>query len=206
MEAYNVPSISTNPAPGSNNASSANPNNSKTTFSTYLEGELIDFSKNTLLTKSFKSSHRIDATYWRKLEPFAALSDDDIIANLLDPGWIEREVAGKYILMRWKERCFVRETRESFSANGPHRRQNHGAQGSEGDAGAQAENRANPTTSSSDGNGFGLSISGFYYISLRRSDGMVEGLYHDPQSSPYQHLGLSPEGGMCWGSGVWEFR
>ncbi|KAI9672844.1 MAG: hypothetical protein M1831_000280 [Alyxoria varia] len=211
MEAYNVPSIATTTSPSDANNSTLNSsgNATKTTFSTYLEGELIDFSKNTLLTESFKASHRIDATYWRKLEPFAQLSDEDIIANLLDPGWIEREVAGKYVLMRWKERCFVKETKESFSANGPHRRHGNGAGGGAGDGdgdGDGRENRANPTTSSSDGNGFGLSISGFYYISLRRSDGMVEGLYHDPQSSPYQHLGLMPECGGRWSSGVWEFR
>ena len=38
----------------------------------------------------------------------------------------------------------------------------------------------------------GLTISGFYYISLRRSDGFVEGLYYDPASTPYQHLVLYP--------------
>ncbi len=38
----------------------------------------------------------------------------------------------------------------------------------------------------------GLTISGFYYISLRRSDGFVEGLYYDPASTPYQHLVLHP--------------
>jgi hypothetical protein len=38
----------------------------------------------------------------------------------------------------------------------------------------------------------GLTISGFYYISLRRSDGMIEGLYYDPASTPYQPLVLHP--------------
>ena len=38
-----------------------------------------------------------------------------------------------------------------------------------------------------------LTISGFYYISLRRSDGHIDGLYYDPSSTPYQHLNLSPE-------------
>ena len=37
-----------------------------------------------------------------------------------------------------------------------------------------------------------LTISGFYYVSLRRSDGHVEGLYYDPHSTPYQHLSLKP--------------
>ncbi|KAG0159319.1 hypothetical protein PDIDSM_6841 [Penicillium digitatum] len=39
----------------------------------------------------------------------------------------------------------------------------------------------------------GLTISGFYYISLRREDGHIEGLYYDPGSSPYQQLSLNPE-------------
>ncbi|KAI9836317.1 MAG: hypothetical protein M1838_005088, partial [Thelocarpon superellum] len=38
----------------------------------------------------------------------------------------------------------------------------------------------------------GLTISGFYYLSLRRSDGFIEGLYYDPASAPYQHLVLQP--------------
>ena len=38
-----------------------------------------------------------------------------------------------------------------------------------------------------------LTISGFYYVSLRRADGHVEGLYYDPSSTPYQHLSLMPE-------------
>jgi hypothetical protein len=38
--------------------------------------------------------------------------------------------------------------------------------------------------------GCGLTISGFYYVSMRREDGVIEGLYCDPQSSPYQYLRL----------------
>lgn len=38
----------------------------------------------------------------------------------------------------------------------------------------------------------GLTISGFYYISLRRETGEIEGLYYDPGSSPYQQLTLKP--------------
>jgi hypothetical protein len=39
----------------------------------------------------------------------------------------------------------------------------------------------------------GLTISGFYYISLHRGTGEIEGLYYDPGSSPYQQLSLKPE-------------
>ncbi|KAG0017288.1 hypothetical protein BGZ81_010800 [Podila clonocystis] len=38
----------------------------------------------------------------------------------------------------------------------------------------------------------GLTIAGFYYIAMRRSDGVIEGYYHDQQSTPYQHLCLQP--------------
>lgn len=43
-----------------------------------------------------------------------------------------------------------------------------------------------------------LTISGFYYVSLRRSDGHIEGLYYDPSSTPFQHLTLDPEGRKCF--------
>ncbi|RGB34837.1 vacuolar import and degradation protein [Rhizophagus diaphanus] len=38
----------------------------------------------------------------------------------------------------------------------------------------------------------GLTIAGFYYICIRRSDGAIEGYYFDPVSTPYQKLTLKP--------------
>ncbi|KAJ1974987.1 hypothetical protein H4R35_003354, partial [Dimargaris xerosporica] len=38
-----------------------------------------------------------------------------------------------------------------------------------------------------------LSISGFYYICMRRSDGVITGFYRDMRSKPYQKLKLRPE-------------
>ncbi|KAF9128141.1 hypothetical protein BGX30_014441 [Mortierella sp. GBA39] len=38
----------------------------------------------------------------------------------------------------------------------------------------------------------GLTIAGFYYVSMRRSDGYVEGFYHDQASTPFQHISLNP--------------
>ncbi|KAI9295981.1 hypothetical protein K502DRAFT_324030 [Neoconidiobolus thromboides FSU 785] len=38
----------------------------------------------------------------------------------------------------------------------------------------------------------GLTIAGFYYICIRRSDGFIEGYYHDPTSKPFQRLELLP--------------
>lgn len=42
--------------------------------------------------------------------------------------------------------------------------------------------------------GWGLTISGFYYIAMRRDTGTIEGLYYDPGSQPYQQLSMVPEG------------
>lgn len=41
-------------------------------------------------------------------------------------------------------------------------------------------------------NSSGLTIAGFYYICLRRSDGACQGFYYDTHSSPYQQLFLKP--------------
>ncbi|CAG8584662.1 4853_t:CDS:2 [Ambispora gerdemannii] len=38
----------------------------------------------------------------------------------------------------------------------------------------------------------GLTIAGFYYICIKRSDGSIEGYYYDPVSTPYQKLTLKP--------------
>ncbi|KAI4240323.1 MAG: hypothetical protein LQ352_007661 [Teloschistes flavicans] len=121
---------------------------------TYLEGEIIDFNKYTLETKHYDTDETTDSLYWRMLEPFSKLTDDEMVQGLLSKKWMKDELRQKYILMRWKEKCFV--SPEEASAV--------------------------------------LSISGFYYISMRRSDGHIEGLYYDPLSNPFQHLALAPEG------------
>ncbi|KAI9833061.1 MAG: hypothetical protein M1819_003894 [Sarea resinae] len=140
MEAFNVPDKSSKTG--------------ETSIVTFLEGEIIDFNAYTLETKSFKSDPKIDGTYWRQLEPFKNLTDDEMVRNLVSKKWLTDELARKWILMRWKEKCFI-----------------------------------TPSTS----NRSGLTISGFYYVSLRRDTGAIEGLYFDPSSSPYQHLTLTPE-------------
>ena len=38
----------------------------------------------------------------------------------------------------------------------------------------------------------GLTIGGYYYISMNRLDGRIEGLYFDERSSPFQYLTLAP--------------
>ncbi|KAJ5740435.1 hypothetical protein N7493_000307 [Penicillium malachiteum] len=139
MEAYNIPD-KTSPTHDAH-------------IVTFLEGEIIDFNKHTLETKNFKADADVDSTYWRELQPFQDLSDTEIAKNLVSRKWMTEELAKGWILMRWKERCFI-----------------------------------TPSDSRQ-----GLTISGFYYISLRREDGQIEGLYYDPGSSPYQQLSLKPE-------------
>ncbi|KAJ5477407.1 hypothetical protein N7539_007551 [Penicillium diatomitis] len=139
MEAYNIPDKSS-------------PNRDAHII-TFLEGEIIDFNQHTLETKNFKADADIDSTYWRELQPFKDLSDAEISKNLVSKKWITEQLLQGWILMRWKERCFI-----------------------------------TPTDARQ-----GLTISGFYYISLRREDGRVEGLYYDPGSSPYQQLSLKPK-------------
>ncbi|KAJ5398906.1 hypothetical protein N7465_009395 [Penicillium sp. CMV-2018d] len=139
MEAYNIPD-KTSPTHDAH-------------IVTFLEGEIIDFNNHTLKTKNFKADAEIDSTYWRELQPFKDLTDAEMAQNLVSRKWITEELSKGWILMRWKERCFI-----------------------------------TPTDARQ-----GLTISGFYYISLRREDGHIEGLYYDPGSSPYQQLSLNPE-------------
>lgn len=39
----------------------------------------------------------------------------------------------------------------------------------------------------------GLTIGGFYFLALRRDNGVINGFYHDPKSQPYQELTLKPQ-------------
>ncbi|KAF2139626.1 uncharacterized protein K452DRAFT_328062 [Aplosporella prunicola CBS 121167] len=217
MEAYNVPSHPPtsfpnnilNPAePASTSASSPDPTNSSrppprtSSITTYLEGEILDLHTHTLLTESFKSSPSTDATYWRKLPPFAHLRDQELVHSLVSHEYVTK-LAQEWILMRWKERCFVKSVgaRRRPGTNpflSPDSDEGGGAVG--GGSGSDSMDEDHETTE----DGCGLTISGFYYVCLRRSDGAVEGLYYDPQSSPYQHLRLNPVGGGSFP--VWSFR
>ncbi len=167
MEAFNVP-----------DKSSPTQESSITTF---LEGEIIDFNNYTLETKSFKADARIDGTYWRKLEPFKHLTDDEIVRNLVSKKWLTEVLARNWILMRWKGGSRPDPATRNERAN-------------------HVEEKCFITPSD---HRSGLTISGFYYVSLRRDNGHIEGLYYDPSSSPYQHLSLTPEKRMF---PVYEFR
>lgn len=139
MEAYNIPD-KTSPTRDAH-------------IVTFLEGEIIDLNAHSLETVSFQASADVDCTYWRELRPFRGLSDEQMTKSLLSKKWVMDELNKNWILMRWKERCFI-----------------------------------TPTDARQ-----GLTISGFYYISLHRETGEIEGLYYDPGSSPYQQLSLIPE-------------
>lgn len=145
-------------------------------ITTYLEGQILDLRNWSFLTPSPSSpkstgpgdvcfpaaSTAIDASNWRKLPPFNALASDDETARLFLSQARMQEVNEQYIFMRWKERCFV-HPRDSTCPS---------------------------STAGDQDRGHGLTISGFYYVSLRRSDGLVEGLYYDPCSTPFQRLRL----------------
>jgi hypothetical protein len=94
MEAINVPHKSHPPQESS--------------ITTFLEGEIIDFNKFTLETKSFDANASVDSTYWRKLAPFKGLVDSEIVTNLVSMKWLSEELCRKWILMRWKGNVSVR--------------------------------------------------------------------------------------------------
>lgn len=229
MEAYNVPS---HPHPHQTLNEATQQYTRTSSITTYLEGEILDFNQHTLLTESFKSNAGNDATYWRKLPPFANMSDEEVVKALTSRKWYREVLNKEYVLMRWKERCFVKSLHNSTSDPPPmsstytstHTHSSHQPQ--------QPFNPyrlvRDPTTNSLqveitslppplhgadhndmehatfDDSGCGLTISGFYYVCLNRADGGVNGLYFDPQSSPYQCLELGSRGGGV--RGAWAFR
>ena len=92
MEAINVPNKSS-PA-------------QESSITTYLEGEIIDFNQYTLETKSFNANPSVDSKYWRSLEPFKDLTDNEVVSNLVSMKWMCEELGQKWILMRWKGKLF----------------------------------------------------------------------------------------------------
>jgi hypothetical protein len=108
MEAYNVPS---HPHSHQSLLSRQSPSTHYTrtsSITTYLEGEILDFNTHTLLTESFQSTAANDATYWRKLPPFRDMRDDEVVRKLTSRRWVGEVLSKGWVLMRWKERCFVK--------------------------------------------------------------------------------------------------
>ncbi|KAF2680349.1 hypothetical protein K458DRAFT_434448 [Lentithecium fluviatile CBS 122367] len=228
MEAYNVPSHPHQHQSllGGSGDGTSQAFTRTSSITTYLEGEILDFNTHTLLTESFKSSASNDATYWRKLPPFQMFTDEEMVQNLTSRRWFNDVLSKDWILMRWKERCFVKSlnrstadpvqppgsttTTSSFSApavsnlhnDSFHSSAHENSHPGSGSAHYWGAGGGDAEQGSFDDSGCGLTISGFYYVCLRRSDGKLEGLYYDPQSSPYQCLKLdSVRGGVfpAWG-------
>ena len=213
MEAYDVPQ---HPSSLSNLNSNERPRAGKkhAPITTYLEGQIIDIRTHSFLTPGTEadqvaSSNRpptpptrrssisfpstttaTDAQNWLKLSPFPALATshgassnkphsalpEDTLARILLSKAALQQLQEEYIFMRWKEKCFVHGKNDTCSASAADR-------------------------SGDQDRGHGLTISGFYYVSLRRADGEVEGLYFDPLSTPHQCLKLRgrSEGWASWG-------
>ncbi|KAL9000483.1 MAG: hypothetical protein Q9188_005664 [Gyalolechia gomerana] len=92
MEAFNVPD--------------KNSQTQVSSITTFLEGEIIDFNIHTLETKNYKTDENTDSIYWRMLEPFKKLKDDEMVRGLVSRKWMREQLREKYILMRWKGKLF----------------------------------------------------------------------------------------------------
>ena len=221
MEAFNVPSQPPNLLFPNTTSNSINNSNAFASFNapvsgpiipptakpitTYLEGEILDFAHyHSLRTTAFPADLPTDACYWRKLPPFSSVDEqsgnsDDLVRKLLSRRGMA-QLHAEWILMRWKERGFVRTVGRdawgryaSSGSTGQEREQQRDGDSGDGEAAAGGmEAEKTGAGGAALGEGHGLTISGFYYVCMRRSDGRIEGLYYDPQSSPYQHLRLSP--------------
>lgn len=130
---------------------------------------------------------------------------------LSDKNWLNENLnSSGWILMRWKERCFVSPGTEanpepnrtwipnstpvsgvsmtrpmSSHANRRYAQRIWSTNESEREelgGTARAEGRAT----------WGLTISGFYYVALHRQSGRIEALYYDCGSAPYQKLKMGP--------------
>lgn len=73
----------------------------KTSITTYLEGEIIDFKTHSLETFNFHSNIKDDANNWRRLEPFSRLSDDQLVKSLVSKKFM-KNLTDNWIFMRWK--------------------------------------------------------------------------------------------------------
>jgi hypothetical protein len=222
MEAYNVPSHpNASQAVLSGAVEGPHQYTRTSSITTFLEGEILDFNAHTLLTESFVSNAANDATYWRKLPPFANMSDEEVVKALTSKTWYNEVLNKEWVLMRWKERCFVKSLNRSTLDPAPPTQSLHSHAHQRNTQMADTPYRLvrDPTTNSLnveftadmdteqatfDDSGCGLTISGFYYVCLRRCDGGVHGLYFDPQSSPYQCLELESRNGGA--VGAWGLR
>ncbi|KAK7892762.1 hypothetical protein LTR67_006999 [Exophiala xenobiotica] len=122
------------------------------------------------------------------------IEDDKIMARCLGSArWLDEKVGKEWILMRWKERCFVNPTGQSPQNHSQTRRILTTTSSSYSPYGGHSPDPGTNTWGGT-GTSWGLTISGFYYIALNRLTGEIDGLYYDPGSQPYQALRMVPEG------------
>ncbi|KAK5144162.1 hypothetical protein LTR32_003853 [Rachicladosporium monterosium] len=127
-----------------------------------------------------------DAANWLKLPPFSSLpaSNPEALARLLLSRHRLAKLNKEFIFMRWKERCFLP------SSSSTHKRAEDGGSTTAAAAAVPCPPDMDAETGVGSGargygdregiygdreRGHGLTISGFYYVSLRRSTGEVEG-------------------------------
>lgn len=152
-----------------------------------------------------------DAANWRNLPPFNAMASDEEVARAMLSRDRMETIMSEWIFMRWKERCFIHSKTDPSTC--PRREYDDHDDDDEADEGEgeggevyDAFEGMPPLVGEGDDQdtGHGLTISGFYYVSLRRADGGIEGLYFDTRTSPYQQLRLrSKSGGL---HGAWGFK
>jgi hypothetical protein len=193
MVAYDVPSSLQGASQQSPTSPQRTSNLHPKAVTTYLEGEIIDFRRNTLMTENFRSDVMRDLVYWRRLPPFKKIGAYELPHRLLNRDFLS-ELNRNYVLMRWKERCFVDNGSSSSSPNL--------SNGQMFTGGNSSGRLVEDTLVSTDG--CGLTISGFYYVSMAREDGSIEGFYSDTKNGPYQCLSLRRSKQCAYPA--WEFR
>lgn len=118
-----------------------------------------------------------------------AVDDDDVMARSLGSArWIQEKLGKQWVLMRWKERCFVSPAESSTSSDPTQ------TVFTTSSITSLASSGLSPGLGGQGSTSWGLTISGFYYIALNRVTGEIDGLYYDPGSQPYQALRMIPEG------------
>ena len=124
-----------------------------------------------------------------------ALGGEDIIAShLRSRSWIENVLLKDWVLMRWKERCFIKTPEAAASSSSLHPQPPPPSSAYPPDPGSSSSSRTATAPPGGDSSTWGLTIAGFYYVALRRQTGEIDGLYFDPGSLPFQMLSLGPEG------------
>lgn len=120
--------------------------------------------------------------------------DAEIMARSLGSAkWMEEKLGAEWILMRWKERCFVNPS-GTLTGSDSTRTILTTTNSSASTTTTTPLGDRSTGSNASGGTSWGLTILGFYYIALNRMTGEIDGLYYDPGSQPYQALRMVPEG------------